>query len=29
MQHRFDVFAGLRFLDFEFVGVRPGIDFAL
>jgi hypothetical protein len=25
----FDVFAGLRFLDFKLVGIRPGIDLAL
>ena len=29
LQHGFDVLAGLRLLDFELVGVRPGIDLAL
>ena len=28
-QLRLHVLAGLRLLDFELVGVRPGIDFAL
>jgi hypothetical protein len=29
LEYRFDVFAGLRFLDLKLVGVRAGIDLAL
>jgi len=29
LQHGFDVFAGLRLLDFKLVAVRPGVNLAL